>query len=341
MHVIGPIFLAPAITATAVIPGAAAYIFGEGTAAFSTYFPYVGTKITPTLSNLLPDKIGVPTPFGTISVSLPLAQGALDWAANTLSTIANSAIKSYNGGRDYIDSITPKSGIGYYAVQIAAAPVDIGAGQLEIFAGGASGMISAAAHPVRTITDAPKAFIMGAAGLVDRALVANDTPLKTHLANGVKAIGNTSIRQGSTAVGRTMGYVALIAAPAKGLGGLGTVTRIEARAANGIGVAAERGAAIEARGGAYVLKDFEGNVVRSGRSGDLTRRAADHRRDPLLKDYDFDPVYRTDVYAEQRGLEKILHDTYQPPLDKIRPISPTNPKRQIYIDAAQKYLGGN
>ena len=179
----------------------------------------MGGRITATLSNLLPDKIGVPTPFGTISVPLPLAQGALDWAANTLSTSANSAIKSYNGVRDYIDSITPKSGIGYYAVQIAAAPVDIGAGQLEIFAGGASGMISAAAHPVRTITDAPKAFIMGAAGLVDRALVANDTPLKTHLANGVKAIGNTSIRQGSTAVGRTMGYVARIAAPAKGLGG--------------------------------------------------------------------------------------------------------------------------
>jgi hypothetical protein len=113
------------------------------------------------------------------------------------------------------------------------------------------------------------------------------------------------------------------------------------RLAGGIKLnAAKRGLAVEARGGAYVLKDFEGNVVRSGRSGDLTRRAADHRRDPLLKDYDFDPVYRTDIYAEQRGLEKILHDTYQPPLDKIRPISPTNPKRQIYIDAAQKYLGG-
>ena len=226
----------------------------------------VGGRITATLSNLLPDKIGVPTPFGTISVPLPLAQGALDWAANTLSTSANSAIKSYNGVRDYIDSITPKSGIGYYAVQIAAAPVDIGAGQLEIFAGGASGMISAAAHPVRTITDAPKAFIMGAAGLVDRALVANDTPLKTHLANGVKAIGNTSIRQGSTAVGRTMGYVALIAAPAKGLGGLGTVTRIEARAANGIGVAAERTAIVS-----EVAETSASILAKAGRTGKQAR----------------------------------------------------------------------
>jgi hypothetical protein len=106
-------------------------------------------------------------------------------------------------------------------------------------------------------------------------------------------------------------------------------------------VAAERVAALEARGGAYVLRDFEGSVVRSGRTGDLVRREADHLRDPLLKDYRFRTIYKTDVYAEQRGLEQLLHDTYQPPLNKIRPISPTNPNRQTYIDAAQKYLGGN
>ena len=38
-------------------------------------------------------------------------------------------------------------------------------------------------------------------------------------------------------------------------------------------------------------------------------------------------------------LQKILHDTYHPPLDKIRPISPTNPKRQIYIEVSPKISG--
>ena len=70
----------------------------------------------------------------------------------------------------------------------------------------------------------------------------------------------------------------------------------------------------------------------------LLRRQGEHFRDPLLKDYKFEPIYRTDVYSEQRGLEQLLHEQYGPPLNKINPISPTNPNRQLYLDAAEQYL---
>jgi hypothetical protein len=109
----------------------------------------------------------------------------------------------------------------------------------------------------------------------------------------------------------------------------------------GAGLAAENVVATEARGGVYVLRNPAADdvVVRSGRTIDLTRREADHLRDPALKDFDFDTIYRTDVYNEQRGLEQVLHDTYQPPLNKIRPISPTNKNYNTYMEAAKNYLG--
>jgi len=49
-------------------------------------------------------------------------------------------------------------------------------------------------------------------------------------------------------------------------------------------------------------------------------------------------VHRTDVLAERRGLEQLLHDTYTPPLDRIRPIRPDNPNLQEYVDAARDFL---
>lgn len=79
--------------------------------------------------------------------------------------------------------------------------------------------------------------------------------------------------------------------------------------------------------------------MRTGRTDDLARRAAEHGRDPVLRDFEFEPVHRTDVYNEQRGLEQLLHDTYRPPLNKIRPISPTNPNLPKYQDAAKTFLG--
>lgn len=79
----------------------------------------------------------------------------------------------------------------------------------------------------------------------------------------------------------------------------------------------------EAKGGVYLLRDAEtGQVIRTGRTNDLLRREAEHLRDPVLKDYDFKPVYRTDVYAEQRGLEQELDWIHNPPLNKVNPIKP-------------------
>jgi hypothetical protein len=94
----------------------------------------------------------------------------------------------------------------------------------------------------------------------------------------------------------------------------------------------------QAVGGVYLLRDpATGQVMRTGRTNNLMRRAAEHARDPALKDYDFEPVHRTDNHAEQRGLEQMLHDQYNPPLNKINPINPANFNRQIYLDAAQLF----
>ena len=95
----------------------------------------------------------------------------------------------------------------------------------------------------------------------------------------------------------------------------------------------------QARGGTYVLRDpVTGRVMRTGRTNDLARRQLEHARDPALRDYVFEPVHRTDVYAEQRGLEQLLHETHNPPLNRIRGISPTNPRLPEYRDAAQRFL---
>ena len=104
-------------------------------------------------------------------------------------------------------------------------------------------------------------------------------------------------------------------------------------------VAAEEGAAA-ARGGVYTLRGEAGNAVRSGRTNDLARREAEHFRDPVLRDSEFGVEHTTDVYAEQRGLEQMLHDLYEPPLDRIRPISASNPRYDEYMGAARDYLGG-
>jgi RHS repeat-associated protein len=107
-------------------------------------------------------------------------------------------------------------------------------------------------------------------------------------------------------------------------------------------LAARTGAA-ETRGGTYLLRDpVTGKIMRTGRSNDLLRRAAEHGRDPALRDFQFQVVDRTDNYAQQRGLEQLPHDMHNPPLNFNRPINPTNPNRQSYLDAALQFLqGGN
>jgi hypothetical protein len=95
------------------------------------------------------------------------------------------------------------------------------------------------------------------------------------------------------------------------------------------------------RGGTYVLRDpVTGKVMRSGRTQDLARRATEHGRDPALRDLSFKEVHRTDVYAEQRGLEQLLDLQHKPPLNRIRPISPRNTRLPEYLEAARRFLGG-
>lgn len=96
---------------------------------------------------------------------------------------------------------------------------------------------------------------------------------------------------------------------------------------------------MESRGGTYVLKEFD-RVMRSGRSKNLARRATDHARDPATKDLTFEAVHLTDDAAAQRGLEQMLHDHFQPALDKINGISLRNPNREEYLQAAKAFLAG-
>lgn len=91
------------------------------------------------------------------------------------------------------------------------------------------------------------------------------------------------------------------------------------------------------KGGTYVLLDPKtGRVLRTGRTRDLERRRKEHRRDPQTRPLNFRVDRYTDSYAEQRGREQFLHERYLPPLNQIQPISPKNPRRQKYLDAAQR-----
>lgn len=94
-----------------------------------------------------------------------------------------------------------------------------------------------------------------------------------------------------------------------------------------------------AQGGVYALRDpVTGQVVRTGRTNSLTRRAGEHLRDPALADFEFEVIARTDVYAQQRGLEQLAHDAYSPALNRIRPVSRSNPALTTYMDAADDFL---
>jgi RHS repeat-associated protein len=97
------------------------------------------------------------------------------------------------------------------------------------------------------------------------------------------------------------------------------------------------GAATPAKGGTYKLVDpSTGDVARTGRTNNLDRRLDEHALSPETKGLKFEVDRQTDNYAEQRGREQVLHDQHKPPLNKIQPISPRNPKRSDYLDAAKK-----
>ena len=97
------------------------------------------------------------------------------------------------------------------------------------------------------------------------------------------------------------------------------------------------------KGGTYLRKDSEGFVIRTARTNDLTRRELEHVRDPTLKDLDFDAVHLIDVRAEQRGLEQMLHDQYNTPMNAIRPIRPVNSgsSNVARMDGAQRRNPGS
>lgn len=134
-----------------------------------------------------------------------------------------------------------------------------------------------------------------------------------------------------------------IAVAATGVAGVARLTwRLAAGEVSGEAIGEVSAISTDARGGAYVLRDpITKQVVRCGRTCNFARREAEHARDPSLKRYDFDPIYRTNDAAAQRGLEQRLYDQYHAPLDKIRPISPTNPRLVEYLDAADRFLNLN
>jgi len=87
------------------------------------------------------------------------------------------------------------------------------------------------------------------------------------------------------------------------------------------------------------LKDSGGEAVYVGRTNNFAKRRTAHASDPIKGQYDFEIRYRTDDYAQQRGLEQHLYDKHKgPPLNKIRPISPRNKNLSRYLNAKEEYL---
>jgi RHS repeat-associated protein len=133
------------------------------------------------------------------------------------------------------------------------------------------------------------------------------------------------IMEGADAAGELAGYIA------SGYQPQGPLTAIGDTLGNALG-----NALYGNNGGTYMLINPDtGQVMRTGRSNDLDRRAREHARDPALASLQFAIDAETDSYAEQRGREQIIHDLYNPPLNKISPISPRNPRRDCYIAAGK------
>lgn len=97
-----------------------------------------------------------------------------------------------------------------------------------------------------------------------------------------------------------------------------------------------------AKGGTYKLRDADGAVKRTGKSNDLDRRRSEHARNKDTKDLDFEVDRRSDCCNAQRGREQIIYDKHPEAqaanggLNKRRPVSPTNPKRDIYRKVGEK-----
>ncbi|MFL6202995.1 MAG: RHS repeat domain-containing protein, partial [Thermoanaerobaculia bacterium] len=96
-------------------------------------------------------------------------------------------------------------------------------------------------------------------------------------------------------------------------------------------------------GGIYVLKDGAGKVRRTGR-GDLKARRRAHLKDH--SDLTFVVKFKTNNQKVLRGLEHLVYNKYPGARasgkgggrNKVRVISPKNPKKQEYLDAADDWL---
>jgi RHS repeat-associated protein len=203
------------------------------------------------------------------------------------------------------------------------------------------------AHPVQTVTGIVHAVThpVETAKAIGNAVVETYKAFKDGDANTrANILGKLVGEVGQTLVGGTaVKVVTKLAKEAKIVSKIAKVEKaVEAEAK--VAVAVEKAAAVEAKGGVYVLKDGD-KVVRTGRTNDMARRAAEHANDPALKKFTFEPRYKTDVYAEQRGLEHALYEQYKSTAakgnggyNKIKAIGDANKKKNIYIKAAEDYL---
>jgi RHS repeat-associated protein len=95
-----------------------------------------------------------------------------------------------------------------------------------------------------------------------------------------------------------------------------------------------------AKGGVYALRDpLTQRVMRTGQTSDFATRRSKHAGD--FPDLKFEELYRTNNYAERRGLEQLAEHIHDPPLARQSAIDPRNPRMNEYVDAAIDFLVRN
>ncbi len=257
-------------------------------------------------------------------------------ASNTGFALTDSLLTLYGGGKATAGLIEGTANLRIRNLSGGAeAIVSIAQGQTQKFGWGEITF----GGPLNAIYDAAVAdssrklapYAVGgfaAPALVGAAIVAAPATLTALGSVGLRAYVTAAVYAPRATAVTTLVATSLAEGVPAVRGGTGPVQR----------VAAESAAPLATRGGTYVLKDADGVIVRSGRTNNFVRRQAEHARDPALKKYNFEEVHRTDDYAQQRGLEQILHETHSPQLNRIRGVDPNNPKAPIYKNAAEDYL---
>ncbi|CAN97847.1 hypothetical carbohydrate-binding protein, Rhs family [Sorangium cellulosum So ce56] len=147
----------------------------------------------------------------------------------------------------------------------------------------------------------------------------------------------------ATGIGAAIGVPAIAVSAGLVVGGVGNIAAgihglTQALMSSGSGSSGPQETAPTARGGTYKLRDPEtGQVRRTGRTSDLRRREAEHGRNPETKDLEFEIDRRTDNYPAQRGREQRIYDQHpEADLNRRRPISPTNARRDEYLREGDK-----